>query len=414
MNANELTSIDQVRAFLAGTQRVAFEVAGNKQSRYDWLRRTLVKFDYPGCNKTDKGILMRYLMKVSGYSLAQVKRLIKQYRETGKLTPRRCTARGFARRYTKADIRLLAAMDERHNTPNGLALKKLCERAYSVFGQREYERLASISVSHLYNLRQSQTYRRQRHTVDKTRPVTLPIGERRKPQPDGQPGYIRIDTVHQGDLDGEKGVYHINAVDEVTQFEVVVSVERISEIYLIPALEHLLESFPFVILGFHADNGSEYINREVARLLEKLRIELTKSRARHSNDNALVECKNGHVVRKLLGHAHIPRRWAGPLNEFHRRHLNPYVNYHRPCLFPETVTDKKGKQRKRYPYASLMTPYEKLKSIPDASTYLKPGLSFDILDKVAYRISDNAAADALQQARRQLFTTIHEQEYKRA
>ena len=414
MNANELTSIDQVRAFLAGTQRVAFEVAGDKRSRYDWLRRTLVKFDYLGCNKTDKGTLMRYLVKVSGYSLAQVKRLIKQYRETGKLTPRQCTARGFARRYTKADIRLLAAMDERHNTPNGLTLKKLCERAYAVFGQPEYERLAGISVSHLYNLRQSQTYRRQRHTVEPTRPVTRPVGERRKPQPDGQPGYIRIDTVHQGDLDGEKGVYHINAVDEVTQFEVVVSVERISELYLIPALEHLLESFPFVILGFHADNGSEYINREVARLLEKLRIELTKSRARHSNDNALVECKNGHVVRKLLGHAHIPRRWAGPLNEFHRRHLNPYVNYHRPCLFPVTITDKKGRQRKRYPYESLMTPYEKLKSIPDASTYLKPGLSFDILDRIAYRISDNAAADALQQARRELFTTIHEQEYKRA
>lgn len=414
MNANELTSIEQVRAFLAGTQRVAFEVAGDKRSRYDWIRRTLVKFDYLGCNKSDKGVLTVYLMKVSGYSLAQVKRLIKQYRETGKLTPRQCTARGFARRYTKADIRLLAAMDERHNTPNGLTLKKLCERAYAVFGQPEYERLAGISVSHLYNLRQSQTYRRQRHTVDKTRPVTLPIGERRKPQPDGQPGYIRIDTVHQGDLDGEKGVYHINAVDEVTQFEVVVSVERISEVYLIPALEHLLEAFPFVILGFHADNGSEYINKEVARLLEKLRIELTKSRPRHSNDNALVECKNGHVVRKLLGHAHIPRRWAGPLNEFHRRHLNPYVNYHRPCLFPVTITDKKGRQRKRYPYASLMTPYEKLKSLDDAQTYLKPDLSFAILDRIAYQVSDNAAADALQQARRELFTTIHEQEYKRA
>ena len=300
-----------------------------------------------------------------------------------------------------------AAMDERHNTPNGLTLKKLCERACEVFGQAEYERLAGISVSHLYN-------RRQRHTVDKTRPVSLPIGERRKPQPAGQPGYIRIDTVHQGDLDGEKGVYHINAVDEVTQFEIVVSVERISEVYLIPALEYLLESFPFVILGFHADNGSEYINKQVARLLEKLRIELTKSRARHSNDNALVECKNGHVVRKLLGHAHIPRRWAGPLNDFHRQHLNPYVNYHRPCLFPETVTDRKGKQRKRYPYESLMTPYEKLKSLDNAQTCLKPGVSFDILDKVAYQISDNAAADALQQARRLLFTTIHEQEYKRA
>ena len=414
MNANELTSIDQVRALLSGTQRVAFEVAGDKQSRYDWLRRTLVKFNYSDCGKSDKGILLRYLIKVSGYSRAQVKRLIKQYRETGELAPRQRTVRGFARRYTQADIRLLAAMDERHNTPNGLTLKKLCERAFEVFGQADYERLAGVSVSHLYNLRQSQTYRRRRHTVDKTRPVVRDIGARRKPQSDGQPGYIRIDTVHQGDLDGGKGVYHINAVDEVTQFEVVVSVEKISEYYLIPALEQLLETFPFVILGFHSDNGSEYINKQVARLLEKLRIEFTKSRARHSNDNALVECKNGHVVRKLLGHAHIPQRWAGRLNDFHRQHLNPYLNYHRPCLFPVTITNKAGKQRKRYPYESLMTPYEKLKSLTDAQAYLKPGLSFAILDEVAYRVSDNAAADALQQARRRLFTTIYEQEQKRA
>ena len=414
MNANDLTGIDQVRDFLSGTQRVVFEVAVDKPSRYDWVRRTLVKFNYLSCSKADKGTLMGYLMKVSGYSRAQLKRLIKQYRETGELRARQRTVRGFARRYTQADIRLLAAMDERHNTPNGLTLKKLCERAYEVFGQAEYARLAAISVSHLYNLRQSQTYRRRRHTLDKTRPVVRDIGARRKPQSDGQPGYIRIDTVHQGDLDGEKGVYHINAVDEVTQFEVVVSVEKISEYYLIPALEQLLEMFPFVILGFHSDNGSEYINKQVARLLEKLRIEFTKSRARHSNDNALVECKNGHVVRKLLGHAHIPQRWASLLNDFHHQHLNPYLNYHRPCLFPVTITNKAGKQRKRYPYESLMTPYEKLKSIPDAQTCLKPGLSFAILDKFAYRISDNAAADALQLARRKLFTTIYEQKQKRA
>ena len=414
MNANDLTSIDPVCAFMSGTQRVVFEVAGDQQGRYDWVRRTLVKFDYSGCGKADRGVLISYLMKVSSYSRAQVKRLIKRYRETGRLTPRQRTVRGFTRRYTKVDIRLLAAMDERHNTPNGLTLKKLCERAYAVFGQAEYERLAGISVSHLYNLRQSQTYRRQRHTIEKTRPVTRDIGARRKPQSDGQPGTIRIDTVHQGDLDGEKGVYHINAVDEVTQFEVVVSVEKISEYYLIPALEQLLETFPFVILGFHSDNGSEYINKQVARLLEKLRIEFTKSRARYSNDNALVECKNGHVVRKLLGHAHIPQRWARRLNDFHRQHLNPYLNYHRPCLFPVTITNKAGKQRKRYPYESLMTPYEKLKSLTDAQAYLKPGLSFAILDEVAYRVSDNAAADALQQARRRLFTTIYEQEQKRA
>jgi hypothetical protein len=65
-----------------------------------------------------------------------------------------------------------------------------------------------------------------------------------------------------------------------------------------------------LILGFHADNSSEYINHRVASLLEKLRIELTKSRARQSNDNALVESKNGSIVRKHLGYAHIASRFG--------------------------------------------------------------------------------------------------------
>ena len=135
-----------------------------------------------------------------------------------------------------------------------------------------------------------------------------------------------MDTVHQGDLDGKKGVYHVNAVDEVTQFEIVCSVEKISERYLIPVLEALLEQFPFIVLGFHADNGSEYINQHVAQLLNKLLIELTKSRSRHSNDNALVESKNGAIVRKHLGYSHIPQRWAPLINIFNRDHLNPYIN----------------------------------------------------------------------------------------
>ena len=105
-------------------------------------------------------------------------------------------------------------MDERHNTPNGLAMKKLCERAYWVLGQAGFERLAGISVSHLYNLRRSQAYLQQRTTLEKTRPKPSVIGEWRKPRPDNRPGYIRMDTVHQGDLDGHKGVYHINAMDE--------------------------------------------------------------------------------------------------------------------------------------------------------------------------------------------------------
>jgi transposase InsO family protein len=352
-------------------------------------------------------VVIRYLMKISGYSRQQLTRLIAQYRKTGRLRRRQRTVSGFKLKYSEKDIRLLAAMDERHDTPCGPAVKKLCERACEVFGQTEYTALASISVSHLYNLRKSITYTRQRRHFEKTQPKPSKIGERRKPQPNGQPGYIRIDTVHQGDLDKQKGVYHINAVDEVTQFEVMFTVEKISERYLIPALDQLLETFPFTVLGFHSDNGSEYINKRVAELLEKLRIEFTKSRSRHSNDNALAESKNGAVVRKLFGYTHIPQRWAPLINDFNQQYLNPYINFHRPCFFPETRTDDKGKQRKIYRYENMMTPYDKLKSLPNAKDYLKPGTSFEILDKLAHQISDNQAADQLQKARQKLFKTIN-------
>jgi transposase InsO family protein len=407
MKLEDLTTIDQLTDFLSGTQAVAFSVISDTDACYRWIQGELVKFRYLKLPRQEKGVVIRYLMKISGYSRQQLTRLIAQYRKTGKLKRRQRTVSGFKLKYSEKDIRLLAAMDERHDTPCGPAVKKLCERACEVFGQTEYTALASISVSHLYNLRKSIAYTRHRRHFEKTQPKPSKIGERRKPQPNGKPGYIRIDTVHQGDLDKQKGVYHINAVDEVTQFEVMFTVEKISERYLIPALDQLLETFPFTILGFHSDNGSEYINKRVAELLEKLRVEFTKSRSRHSNDNALAESKNGAVVRKLFGYSHIPQRWASLINDFNQQHLNPYLNFHRPCFFPETRTDDKGKQRKIYRYENMMTPYDKLKSLPNAKDYLKPGTSFEILDKLAHQISDNQAADQLQKARQKLFKTIH-------
>ena len=406
MKLEDLTTVDQLTDFLSGTQAVAFSVLSDKDAGYRWIQGELVKFRYLTLSRQDKGVVIRYLVKVSGYSRQQLTRLIRQYRQSGVLKRRQRTVAGFARRYNAQDIGLLAAMDERHDTPCGPAVKKLCERASTVFGQTEYTALAAISVSHLYNLRKSTPYTKRRRHIEKTRPTRSSIGERRKPQPHGQPGYIRIDTVHQGDLDGKKGVYHINAVDEVTQFEVVCTVEKISERYLLPALEQLLDTFPFQVLGFHSDNGSEYINKTVAALLEKLRVEFTKSRSRQSNDNALAESKNGAVVRKLFGYSHIPQRFAPLINDFNQQYLNPYLNFHRPCFFPETRTDSKGKQRKVYRYETMMTPYDKLKSLPDAKQHLKPGVCFETLDTVAHRISDNQAADRLQKARQTLFKTI--------
>ncbi len=412
MNINTLTTLAQLEEFLVGTQPVTFSVLSTKDECYQWIQANLLKFEYLTLSKLHKGFVLRYLEKMSGYSRQQLTRLIQQYRRTGRVTRRQRTVRGFTRRYTPEDICLLAAMDERHDTPSGPAVKKLCERACQIFGETAYAQLASISVGHLYNLRKSTQYLRQRRLVEKTRPTRSSIGERRKPHPAGQPGFLRIDTVHQGDWDKQKGVYHINAVDEVTQFQVVCTVEKISEAYLLPALAQLLNAFPFLIRGFHSDNGSEYINGRVAALLGKLLIEFTKSRARQTNDNALAESKNGAVVRKLFGHAHISQRWAPLINAFNQEHLNPYLNFHRPCFFPEIRTEANGEVRKIYRYETMMTPYDKLKSLPGAADQLNPGVTFAILDATAHQLSDNQAADLLQKARRRLFTTIHERTQK--
>lgn len=144
---------------------------------------------------------------------------------------------------------------------------------------------------------------------------------------------MRVGTVHQGGQDSLKGVYHLNAVDEIAQFEIVCSVEKISERYLMPALETLMQQFPSVLLGFHADNGSEYTNRQVAKLLDKLLIEFTKSPARHSNDNALVESKLRALVRKHLGYAQIPPRFATQVQAFCRTFSTPTSTSTAPASF---------------------------------------------------------------------------------
>lgn len=198
-------------------------------------------------------------------------------------------------------------------------------------------------MSLLYNLRKSLTYQQKRRLFTKTPSRPSSIDERRKPNPEEQPGYLRVDTVHQGDQDQQKGVYHVNLVDEVTPFEISFSVEKISERYLLPQLEKALELFPFEIKDFHTDNGSEYINQYVDKLFKKLPIELTKSRSRQSNDHALVESKNGSVIRKQFGYSPIPQHWAPALNEALQEPLCRYLNFHRPCFFATDIVDKKGK-----------------------------------------------------------------------
>jgi transposase InsO family protein len=404
VRAEEL-SLEAIRRFVSASEEVRFE-AEDRQQLYGWVEQVLIGQGYAQHGKQSRGLLRRYIEKMTGLSRAQVTRLIARYTASGRVLMTVYKRRRFAELYTGADVELLASVDEAHETLSGPATRRILEREYLLYKQPEYARLAGISVAHLYNLRHHQRYRERLLNYTRTRPTAVSIGQRRKPQPQGQPGFLRLDTVHQGDQPGgrEKGVYHINAVDEVTQWEVAGSTPRISEAYLEPVLEHMLRQFPFRILGFHSDNGSEFINKTVAQLLEKLRVEQTKSRPRQSGDNGLVETKNGAIIRKHIGYGYIDAKHADAINDFYCQHLNPYLNYHRPCAQADVEIDQKG--RKRVSYKRYQTPLETLSLLDKPGQYLRDGLSMNALKRVAGAISDTDAAKRMQQAKAKLFERL--------
>jgi transposase InsO family protein len=397
-------SLEQIQAFLEGSGDLCFQ-AGDRQELYQWVNQSLCQQDYSRLKRSGKGVVRRYLAKMTGMSRAQVARLIRCYQRGGEVKPRVYRRHRFSSRYTRADVELLAVVDEAHETLSGPATQKILQREWHEFHDARYEGLARLSVAQLYRLRKSRTYRQRRIVYQPTRPAQVAIGERRRPDPQGRPGYLRVDTVHQGDREGVRGLYHINAVDEVTQWEVVGATEQISEAWLMPVLEAITEQFPFRIRGFHSDNGSEFINHTVARLLDKLLVEQTKSRPRHSNDNGLAETKNGWVIRKHIGYGHIASARAEAFDQFYREHFNPYLNFHRPCGVPEMKVTAKGKEKRVYRWYA--TPWEILRQLPGLAGFLREDLTADQLQAAAQAKSDTAAATGMQEAKRKLFAQLH-------
>ncbi len=405
MNDDHLVSVAQLRELVKLESSAKFKSNSSKKETYEWIGRTLGKLRYRYLKKGDKSIVKKYVMQMTGYSEGAVDKFIRIKKEVGTLKPKEERNQNtFVRIYEPSDIGLLAQVSNVTINQNGHALKEMCKSMYHDFSDMRFEKLAKISVSHLYNLKKTYVYQTKSLYYTKTNPVQRDIGVRKKPEPFGKAGYVRVDSVHQGDLDKEKGVYHINFVDEVTQIEYVACVEGISEQFLAHALEEILEAFPIKILGFHTDNGSEYINRIVAKLLNKLMIEQTKSRSRKTNDNALVEGKNGAIVRKYMGYGHIPKKYAKDINQFYREYLNPYLNFHRYCGFATDYVDEVGRVTKKY--ETYMTPIQKLLSLPNCDQYFKVGVTKELLEQESKSESHFKAAQKVHEARSKLFKNI--------
>ena len=401
---------EQIRKFVDGSNGLALE-GQSRQELYAWVQATLVYHEYGQRSRSEKGLIRLFLSRVTGRSLPQIGRLIRQFRDSGVLLGRTVTRRRFPRKYTPGDVALLVQVDQAHQRLSGPATRRIFERELYQFGHEKFQRLAEISVSHLYNLRGSSGYRRQAAHWESTKPTQVSIAERRRPEPGDRPGYLRVDTVHQGDLDGIKGVYPINLVDEVTQWQMVACVAAITQSHLKPVLQDILRRFPFVLHGFHSDNGSEFINDMVSGLLRDLLIEQTKSRARKSNDNGLVESKNGAVIRKHMGYGYIAAEHAHDIHAFYQSVFNPYLNFHRPCGQPERIVDQRGKEK--FVYKRYATPWETLRTLeqalPSGQSYLKPGISLHALEVIANAQSDTESARRMQEVKRKLFVGFRQE-----
>jgi hypothetical protein len=402
MNDSEAVTMEQVDKFLKASKGWKFKGL-TRDEKYKWLDTAIRRFEYHSRRKKEKGLLRRYMMLISGFKDAQLDRLLRQKQLTGEILAAWGRRNKFPVTYTKEDIELLAETDNLHERLSGPATKNIFERELA-FGDMSYKRLSGISVSHIYNLREKPAYRAKALTVSRTKSVQVAIGVRGKPDPDGKPGHLRVDTVHQGDLDGVKGVYHINLVDEVTQWQIIACVEAISEDWLKDVLGSSILSFPFVIRGFHSDNGGEFINKNVAGMLGGLLVKQSKSRSGRCNDNALVEGKNGSVIRKHLGHWHIPQRYAGGIHRFYAEYFNIYLNYHRPCGYATITVDEKGKRRRNY--ETYQTPYQAFRSLKKPEQYMREGVTMKELENIAGAHSANGFARLLQAAKAELFRTV--------
>jgi hypothetical protein len=403
MEDDHIISVTQLKELVKFGKCVKFNSQG-KAETYKWIEIALGKFRYFSESKKNRGIIKNYIVVMTGYSDDQIKKLISRKKKFGKVFLMERTQHTFPKKYESSDVTLLADTTSSLNHPNGKAVKQVMFDMYHVYGDVRFEKLKQISVSHFYNLRDTNIFQSRILNYTKTKPTNVNIGIRRKPTPFGKPGYLRVDSVHQGDLDKQKGVYHINLVDEVTQWEIVGCVEGISEEFLAPLLERLLKLFPFKILGFHSDNGSEYINKIVSNLLNKMNIEQTKSRSRKTNDNALAEGKNCAIIRKNMGYHHIPKKYAKDINQFDIEYLNPYNNFHRHCAYPTEYVDTRGKVKKVYEI--YMTPCQKLLSIENVEQYLKEGITRASLAQEQMKMSHVEATEELQKAKSKLFNSI--------
>jgi len=196
-------NIDELKAFLVSSDVFTFK-GNSREETYAWIERTLRTYSYFSRPRSEKGLIRSYMQKMTGISASQLTRLIGQFRRTRHVRVHAYKRHCFPTKYTREDQLLLAEVDDAHERLSGKATAAIFKRECELFGKEEFKRLSNISVAHLYRLRQSSFYRNHTLTIEKTKPSPCKYGERRRPDPQGRPGYIRWHACRHGSSRGPK------------------------------------------------------------------------------------------------------------------------------------------------------------------------------------------------------------------
>jgi hypothetical protein len=177
----------------------------DKEDLYARVNKRLRQLDYRQLKRSGRGLVRRYIAKMTGLSRAQATGLLGMYLRPEKVQPQPYRRRRFAERYTRAVAELLAAVDEAHDTISGPATRKILQGTHYDFKDAQYTRRAELSGGAVVPHAQEPPIPA---AVDElpTNAAHQDIHWRAAPpKPNGQPGYLPVDTVHQGDQDGIKG-----------------------------------------------------------------------------------------------------------------------------------------------------------------------------------------------------------------
>src|SRR3989338_11521449 len=196
LDLTPIKSLGDIETFLTAAEVFTLEPRCSRRERAQWIRSVLIQFSFLRRTRKEQGLLRRYLQKVAGYSVSQLTRHIRAYKD-GNAVSTPFHRHSFLKKYTMADAELLATADNAHGRLNGRAMQQIFAEQFRK-GDRRFVHLAEISPAQVYRLRQTRRYREEALTIEKTVPTQRSIGERGKAGPAGGPRVLPRRSVHQG------------------------------------------------------------------------------------------------------------------------------------------------------------------------------------------------------------------------